>query len=184
MSCETSLITSIPIKRCPRNELEWNTRAALLNCSSINQTCVNPDKFEYHCVLNENVTGLVEVCAPSKHVFGNWLQQHMNISIAYFFSNVKEYKKNQLINLRTLTQFVEQKCLHFHTGGKLIQESVINCSSGPITCPKAYRSTEAYKCNPSFLIILMLYTFFDQTSRNQIFSVWRSIFITWAEIYI
>ena len=93
MSCETSLITSIPIKRCPRNELEWNTRAALLNCSSINQTCVKPDKFEYHCVLNENVNGLVEVCAPSKHVFGNWLQQHMNISIAYFFSNVKEYKK-------------------------------------------------------------------------------------------
>ncbi|XP_078325802.1 uncharacterized protein LOC111105393 isoform X2 [Crassostrea virginica] len=108
MSCETSLITSIPIKRCPRNELEWNTRAALLNCSSINQTCVKPDKFEYHCILNENVTGLVEVCAPSKHVF-------------------------------------EQKCLHFHTGGKLIQESIINCSSGPITCPKAYRSTEAYK---------------------------------------
>lgn len=92
--------------------------------------------------------------------------------------------KKQLINLGTLTQFVEQKCLHFHTGGKLIQESIINCSSGPITCPKAYRSTEAYKCNPSFLIILMLYTFFDQTSRNQIFSVWRSIFITWAEIYI
>ena len=28
------------------------------------------DKFEYHCVLNENVTGLVEVCAPYKHVFG------------------------------------------------------------------------------------------------------------------
>nr|XP_022291649.1 uncharacterized protein LOC111102981 [Crassostrea virginica]XP_022291650.1 uncharacterized protein LOC111102981 [Crassostrea virginica] len=108
MSCGASLFTSIPTKRCPRNELEWNTRAALFNCSSINQTCVKPDKFEYHCVLNENVTGLVEVCAPSKHVF-------------------------------------EQKCLHFHTGGKLIQESVIHCSSGLIICPNAYRSTEAYK---------------------------------------
>ena len=70
MSCGASLFTSIPTKRCPRNELEWNTRAAIFNCSSINQTCVKADKFEYHCVLNENVTGLVEVCAPSKHVFG------------------------------------------------------------------------------------------------------------------
>ena len=86
-------------------------------------------------------------------------------------------KKKQLINLRLLTQFVEQKCLHFHTGGKLIQESVINCSSGPITCPKAYRSTEAYKCNLSYNFD-MLYTFFDQTSRDQIISVSRSIFIT------
>ena len=70
MSCGASLFTSIPTKRCPRNELEWNTRAALFNCSSFTQTCVKQDKFEYHCVLNENVTGLVEVCAPSKHVFG------------------------------------------------------------------------------------------------------------------
>ena len=53
-------------------------------------------------------------------------------------------------NLNILTHFVEQKCLHFHTGGKLIQESVIHCSSGLIICPNAYRSTEAYKCKLPF----------------------------------
>nr|XP_022295378.1 uncharacterized protein LOC111105393 isoform X2 [Crassostrea virginica] len=78
MSCGASLFTSIPTKRCPRNELEWNTRAALFNCSSFTQTCVKPDKFEYHCVLNENVTGLVEVCAPSKHVFDQSCYEGVN----------------------------------------------------------------------------------------------------------
>ena len=90
MSCGASLFTSIPTKRCPRNELEWNTRAAIFNCSSINQTCVKADKFEYHCVLNENVTGLVEVCAPSKHVFGQW-NFFFAVKDVYLFSNIKDF---------------------------------------------------------------------------------------------
>ena len=71
MSCPASLITANVVERCPRNELEWNARAARLNCSSINQTCVEPSLFEYHCVLNKEGNKLLEVCATSSHIFGN-----------------------------------------------------------------------------------------------------------------
>nr|XP_022292791.1 uncharacterized protein LOC111103664 isoform X1 [Crassostrea virginica] len=67
--CPASLHTANDVQRCPRNELEWNAHAARLNCSSINQTCVNPSIFEYHCVLNKEGNGLLEVCAPSTHIF-------------------------------------------------------------------------------------------------------------------
>lgn len=59
------------VDRCPRNELEWNARSAIYNCSSVNQTCVQNDMFVYHCVLNSNGTMLIEVCAPLKYIYGH-----------------------------------------------------------------------------------------------------------------
>lgn len=69
-SCPASFLTAIAVDTCPRNDLEWNYRAASFNCSSINQTCVEQKLFEYHCVLNKDGNGLIEVCAPSAHIYG------------------------------------------------------------------------------------------------------------------
>lgn len=71
MPCRQSRDTLVPVSRCPRNKIEWITRADILNCSSFFQTCVVPEKFQYHCVLNENATGFIEVCAPFKTIHGN-----------------------------------------------------------------------------------------------------------------
>lgn len=45
------------VERCPRNKYEWDIQATHLNCTSL------PKNVTYHCVLNENGTGLIEVCA-------------------------------------------------------------------------------------------------------------------------
>lgn len=45
------------VERCPRNKYEWDIRAKHRNCTSL------PKNATYHCVLNENGTGLMEVCA-------------------------------------------------------------------------------------------------------------------------
>lgn len=70
MPCYSSLQSIQYVQRCPRNSLEWDVRAYLLNCSSINQTCVTSDMFLYHCVLNADGTKLLEVCAPYKYIYG------------------------------------------------------------------------------------------------------------------
>lgn len=70
MPCIASCQTVKETKTCPRNQLEWNVRAEVYNCLSFHQRCVDPEKFEYHCVLNENGTGLLEVCAPAKYIHG------------------------------------------------------------------------------------------------------------------
>ena len=70
MTCIASRHTVNETKTCPRNQLEWNVRAKVYSCSSFDQRCVEPEKFLYHCVLNENGTGLVEVCAPAKYIHG------------------------------------------------------------------------------------------------------------------
>lgn len=71
MPCSASLQKIEKVDRCPRNTLEWDVRAALFNCSSINQTCVPSDMFQYHCVLNAYGTELLEVCAVYKFIYGN-----------------------------------------------------------------------------------------------------------------
>lgn len=70
MPCATSLKSIRYVERCPRNSLEWDVRADLLNCSSISQTCVSTDMFRYHCVLNADGTNLLELCAPYKYIYG------------------------------------------------------------------------------------------------------------------
>lgn len=70
MPCETSLRTVEIVYNCPRNRQEWEIRKNIKNCSSIYQPCVEPNMFVYHCVLNENGTNMIEVCAPRKNIFG------------------------------------------------------------------------------------------------------------------
>lgn len=70
MSCPSANSTIHVVDRCPRNALEWAARADLFNCSSFHQTCVSPNKFVYHCVLNADGTKLLEVCAPYKYIHG------------------------------------------------------------------------------------------------------------------
>lgn len=70
MMCLQSLESLQKVDQCPRNALEWDARADLFNCSSINQTCVPSDMFLYHCVLNADGTELLEVCAPLRYIHG------------------------------------------------------------------------------------------------------------------
>lgn len=70
MPCSASLQTMKMVDRCPRNSLEWDARAAMFNCSAINQTCVSTDMFLYHCVLNTYGTELIEMCAVYKFIYG------------------------------------------------------------------------------------------------------------------
>lgn len=70
MPCSKSRDTVLRVSECPKNEMEWKARARLINCSSVPQACVEPKDFQYHCVLNENATEMIEVCASTKTIHG------------------------------------------------------------------------------------------------------------------
>lgn len=69
--CPESLATVVSVSKCPRNKLEWKGRASLKKCSTNRHTCEeSKDELQYHCVLNENATELIEVCAIPKPIHG------------------------------------------------------------------------------------------------------------------
>lgn len=55
---------------CPSSNSSYEAAAAKKNCLSIaadNQQC---ESFEYHCVLSNDMTHAVEVCAPYLKIIG------------------------------------------------------------------------------------------------------------------
>lgn len=57
---------------CPTSKKEWDIAARKKNCSKIasHQKCSSVEKFQYHCVLNGYRNETLEVCAPSRVIFG------------------------------------------------------------------------------------------------------------------
>lgn len=62
------------VKSCPRSKEEWNTAAYNKKCTKIaeQRNCTNTKyQFQYHCVINAFMNETLEVCAPSRFIFGH-----------------------------------------------------------------------------------------------------------------
>lgn len=70
--CAESLNTVRYVASCPSTEQETRFAAEKKNCKAIahNQNCTDPAKFQYHCLINELDTSLLEVCAPEFYILG------------------------------------------------------------------------------------------------------------------
>nr|XP_022344381.1 uncharacterized protein LOC111137276 [Crassostrea virginica] len=72
MPCPQSVPTVSYVSRCPFNAEEWRSAAAKKDCETLamHQNCTEKKNFVYHCVLNQEATELVEVCAPIWYMSG------------------------------------------------------------------------------------------------------------------
>lgn len=63
------------VTSCPESKAEWDAAARRKNCSIIasTQNCPSGLELEYHCVINEYRSELLEVCAPFRYIFGKGL---------------------------------------------------------------------------------------------------------------
>uniref|UniRef100_A0A8W8JQM8 Chitin-binding type-2 domain-containing protein n=1 Tax=Magallana gigas TaxID=29159 RepID=A0A8W8JQM8_MAGGI len=85
-SCEVSPSTVQFVDICPDSEEKWKKAAARKNCSAFANQCSEPERFAYHCVINEYVNETLEVCAYTQFIFlgkctgysieGNVIQQN------------------------------------------------------------------------------------------------------------
>lgn len=91
MPCNASLPSVKSVERCPRNDLELKARAAYVNCSSVEQSCVESDMFLYHCVLNAEGTKRIEVCAPVKSIHGKCINQKPFAEKCFFSQHVGNF---------------------------------------------------------------------------------------------
>lgn len=71
--CQEAVATVALVASCPTSKFEWDTAARKKNCSRIasQQSCAPVEKFKYHCVINGYGNETLEVCAPSRIIFGH-----------------------------------------------------------------------------------------------------------------
>lgn len=74
--CQWSKESAQPVSFCPKNKSMMEVRAKIKNCEAMAGilNCKIPEKFKYHCVMNELETEFVEVCAPEYYIHGTLLQ--------------------------------------------------------------------------------------------------------------
>lgn len=68
-SCKVSQSTVKIVSRCPDSEEKWKKAAARKNCKAYANQCSKPERFAYHCVINEYVNETLEVCAYTQYIF-------------------------------------------------------------------------------------------------------------------
>lgn len=74
--CQEAVDSAKSVTSCPTSKAEWDDAARRKNCSSIasTQTCSDAEHFQYHCVINEFRNESLEVCAPSRIIFGSCVE--------------------------------------------------------------------------------------------------------------
>lgn len=70
--CKDAVDSVEVVTACPTSNTEWEIAARKKNCERIasRQKCDSVERFKYHCVINGLRNKLVEVCAPSRIIFG------------------------------------------------------------------------------------------------------------------
>ncbi|XP_056013913.1 uncharacterized protein LOC125674852 isoform X2 [Ostrea edulis] len=66
------------VESCPKTVEEWNKRAKEKRCDVVSSFCSNDSKVEYHCVLNPQEDGLMEVCADIWYSAGFCIEWNEN----------------------------------------------------------------------------------------------------------
>lgn len=74
--CQEAVNSVEIVESCPSSKAEWDNAARRKDCGRLasKQNCTTAEKFRYHCVINgyRNVT--LEVCAPSRIIFGHCVE--------------------------------------------------------------------------------------------------------------
>lgn len=67
-SCHVSRSTVQIVDDCPNTEETWKRAAMKKNCEAYASQCSEPEKLEYHCVINPFINETLEVCAYAQNI--------------------------------------------------------------------------------------------------------------------
>lgn len=74
--CQEAVDSVTVVNSCPTSKTEWDVAARKKNCGRMasKQNCTTVEKFQYHCVVNGLRSKLLEVCAPTRIIFGHCVE--------------------------------------------------------------------------------------------------------------
>ncbi|XP_056014868.1 uncharacterized protein LOC125677558 [Ostrea edulis] len=134
--CPHPTSTMEHVNNCPDSKYTWDLAAERKGCHRIFDNCLGLPKqdLKYHCLINPFLNETVEVCAPSRRMFGGFcpeystraegVQENFDIDCKKFqsscpitFMSTEAYKYQEcytMINRRT-TQSATEKPLKSHS---------------------------------------------------------------------
>lgn len=96
-SCHISRSTVQIVEDCPNSEEQLKQAAMRKNCAAYASQCSEPERLEYHCVINPFMNQTLEVCAYAQNIVlgfcteyslsGNMIQQSAETDCLTFTEN-------------------------------------------------------------------------------------------------
>lgn len=93
-SCEVTRSTVQVVNGCPDSEESWREAAVRKKCDVPAKQCSEPERLEYHCVINPYINQTLELCAYAQNIVGgtcasysssgNVIQENWNIDCSKF----------------------------------------------------------------------------------------------------
>lgn len=142
--CKDAVDSVEIVTACPTSKTGWKTAALKKNCGRIasRQKCDSVERFKYHCVINGFRNEMVEVCAPSRIIFGKINKSQKKYHVIGVFLYKKLFLKVICIFLTFLGH-----CVEFNVRGGVIQDQISTpCNDTFPKCDLVYNSSDAYKC--------------------------------------
>lgn len=74
--CQEAIASVTVVDSCPTSKTAWDVAARKKNCGRMasKQNCTTVEKYQYHCVVNGLRSELLEVCAPTRIIFGHCVE--------------------------------------------------------------------------------------------------------------
>lgn len=71
--CKEAVESVERVSSCPTSKEQWDKASSRKKCweKALEQTCSDPEKFVYHCVINGYGNATLEVCAPERLILGH-----------------------------------------------------------------------------------------------------------------
>nr|XP_034335748.1 uncharacterized protein LOC105348129 [Crassostrea gigas] len=71
--CKEAVESVETVSSCPTSKEQWDKASSRKKCweTALEQTCSDPQKFVYHCVINGYGNATLEVCAPERLILGH-----------------------------------------------------------------------------------------------------------------
>lgn len=87
--CQFSVFTETEVDTCPETEDELIRRKAEKKCETLAnyQNCTEPEKFKYHCAIDEHENKLIEVCAKEHRINGRLINSMVHLLISNYITN-------------------------------------------------------------------------------------------------
>nr|XP_034315328.1 uncharacterized protein LOC105348132 isoform X2 [Crassostrea gigas] len=74
--CQEAVASVEVVDSCPTSKAQWDVAARKKNCGRMasKQNCTTVEKYQYHCVVNGLRSELLEVCGPTRIIFGHCVE--------------------------------------------------------------------------------------------------------------
>lgn len=124
--CNVTRSTKKVVPDCPDSVDKWKEASERKNCTQYASQCSEPEKLEYHCVINPFINETLEVCAYGQYIIsghcpeysssGNLIQPNLNTNCMNFsskpcpvaYKSTEAYKYPGCYDLTKKTTVTEQ----------------------------------------------------------------------------